>query len=174
MGNLIKQMKEKIAQSGSSKKEILYFAADTVKRIRFIDELDDGYNIPFHSDFELKIYEPCKDPEDHENCKLCNDQISMIDNFAWTVWDYDTNSVKILLTKAGGISPIPMLIEAYTEFGTIKDRDYKIKKVGKGIGGSYAVTPLDKTRFRNDKVKPYTKNQILDLSLIHISEPTRH
>ena len=163
MSDLIKQMKERIAQSGSSKKEILYFTADSVKRVRFIDELDSGYCIQFHSDYETKVYEPCKDPEDHEDCELCKEGISLLDNFAWSVWDYDTNSVKILLTKASGISPIPMLIESYNEFGTIKDRDYKIKKIGKGIGGSYSVTPLDKTRFRNNKVKAYSKKQIIDI-----------
>ena len=43
------------------------------------------------------------------------------------------------------------------------DRDYKIKKVGQGQGGSFVVTPLDKERFSNKKAKPYTESQVHDI-----------
>ena len=61
------------------------------------------------------------------------------------------------------MSPIPAFIEMYEEFGTIMDRDYKIKKVGQGQGGSFVVTPLDKERFSNKKAKPYTESQVHDI-----------
>lgn len=163
MGNLIKQMKDRIAKSGTSKKEVLYFAPDSVKRVRFLQELDTGHMIEFHSDFDTHVYEMCKDPDDHENCKLCNDEIPILENYVWSVWDYDSNAVRLLCMKATGISPIPALIEMFEEFGTIKDRDYKIKKVGKGTGGSFVVTPLDKSTFRNSKAKPYTEKQIREI-----------
>lgn len=161
--SLIKKMKERIAQSGTSAREVLYFAADSTKRVRFLNELDAGYEFQFHSNWEPKINTLCKDPEDHENCELCQNDIALISNFAWSVWDYDSNSVRILLFKANGISPVPSLIEMYEEFGTIMDRDYKIKKVGKGMGGSFVVTPLDKSRFKNTKAKPYTESQMQDI-----------
>jgi hypothetical protein len=157
--NLIKEMKERIAKSGTSKKEVLYFPPDSVKRIRFLEDLEDGSMVQFHSDYENHIYELCKDPEDHENCKLCNEGVPILEQYAWSVWDYDSNAVRILLFKATGISPIPALIELYEEYGTLLDRDIKIKKVGKGVGGSFTVTPLDKSRFRNDKAKPFTEKQ---------------
>ena len=160
--NLINDMKERIKSSGGSKKEIIFFAPDTPRRIRFIQELDTGFEFIFHSDFNQKIYELCTDPEEHEDCDLCEQGISTKSIFAWSVWDYDTNSVKIMAIKASGISPIPALIEMYEEYGTIMDRDYKIKKVGKGMGGSFSVTPLDKSKFR-DKAKPYTRKQIEDI-----------
>lgn len=160
--NLINDMKERIKNSGGSKKEIIFFAPDSPRRIRFIQELDTGFEFIFHSDFNQKIYELCTDPEDHEDCKLCKDEIGIKSVFAWSVWDYDTNSVKVMAIKASGISPIPALIEMYEEYGTIMDRDYKIKKVGKGMGGSFSVTPLDKSKFR-DKAKPYTRKQIEDI-----------
>ena len=160
--NLIKSMKENIAKSGSSKKEVLYFAPDSVKRVRFLQELDEGYMIPFHSDFNAKIYEPCKDPEDHENCENCKDEISILENYCWSVWDYDSNAVRIICMKASGISFIPSLIELFEEYGTITDRDYKIKKTGKGTGSSFTVTPLDKSRFRN-KAKAYSENEIVEI-----------
>ena len=65
--------------------------------------------------------------------------------------------------KANGISPVPSLIEMYEEFGTIMDRDYKIKKVGKGMGSSFVVTPLDKMRFNNKKAKPHTELEVKEI-----------
>lgn len=161
--NLIAEMKAKIAASGTSKKEILYFGKDSVKRVRFLQELDTGYAFEFHNDWAANILELCKDPEDHENCPLCEQGIKIYENFAWSVWDYDSNSVRILLFKANGVSPIPSFIEMYEEFGTIMDRDYKIKKVGQGQGGSFVVTPLDKERFNNKKAKPFTKKQMQEI-----------
>ena len=163
MGNLIKEMKERIAKSGSSKKEIMYFMPDTVKRIRFLTDLNDGVMIEFHSDFENHIFEVCHDQENHESCKLCQEEVPIIEQYAWSVWDYDSNAVRILCIKATGISPIPALIELYEEYGTLLDRDLKIKKIGKGQGSSYAVTPLDKSRFRNGSAKPFTEKQIRDI-----------
>lgn len=161
--NLIVEMKAKIAASGTSKKEILYFGKDSVKRVRFLQELDTGYVFEFHNDWAANILELCKDPEDHEDCPLCEQGIKIYENFAWSVWDYDSNSVRILLFKANGVSPIPSFIEMYEEFGTIMDRDYKIKKVGQGQGGSFVVTPLDKERFNNKKAKPFTKKQMQEI-----------
>lgn len=161
--NLIAEMKAKIAASGTSKKEILYFGKDSVKRVRFLQELDTGYVFEFHNDWAANILELCKDPKDHEDCPLCEQGIKIYENFAWSVWDYDSNSVRILLFKANGVSPIPSFIEMYEEFGTIMDRDYKIKKVGQGQGGSFVVTPLDKERFNNKKAKPFTKKQMQEI-----------
>lgn len=163
MANLIQMMKSQIAKSGSSKKEILYFAKDSVHRVRFLQELDHGYEFEFHNDWDTKIFELCKDPEDHENCKLCNDGIAIQQNFIWCVWDYDSHSVKLIQFKATGVSPIPALIEMYEEYGTIMDRDYKIKKVGQGQGSSFSVTPLDKERFSNSKAKPLNRMQVKEI-----------
>lgn len=160
---LINSMKNQIAKSGSNKKEILYFGKDTVKRVRFLQELDNGYEFQFHNDWDTHVFELCKDPEEHENCKLCNEGIAIQENFVWSVWDYDSNSVKLLQFKASGVSPIPALIEMYEEYGTILDRDYKIKKVGQGQGSSFSVTPLDKERFTNKKAKALSKVKVKEI-----------
>lgn len=161
--NLIKQMKENIAKSGSSKREILYFGKDSKKRIRFLQELDQGICLSFHNDWNAGIFELCKDQEDHENCKLCEDGVGLQDNFIFSVWDYDSNSVRLMQFKASGVSPIPSFIEMYEEFGTIMDRDYNVKKVGQGQGASFVVTPLDKERFKNKNAKPFTRDQIIEI-----------
>ncbi len=165
MGNLIKQMKESIAKSGSSKKDIIFFPADSVHRIRFLQELDDGEEFMFHSDFNAGINALCTDPEDNESCEYCRDGVKLQANFIWSVWDYDSSSVKLLKFKASGVSPVPALIEMYEEFGTIMDRDYKIKKVGKGTGSSFVVTPMDKEKFTNKKAKPYNRKEMEKLLL---------
>lgn len=161
--NLIQKMKDNIAKSGSSKREILYFAKDAKKRVRFLQELDQGICLQFHNDWNAGIFELCKDQEDHENCKLCEDGIGLQENFIFSVWDYDSNSVRLIQFKASGVSPIPALIEMYEEFGTILDRDYTIKKVGQGTGGSFVVTPLDKERFKNKNAKPFTRDQVIEI-----------
>lgn len=161
--NLVEQMKEQVAKSGTSKKDILYFGKDSVKRVRFLQELEEGSCFEFHSEWGSDIFELCKDPEDHEDCELCREGIKLQEHFCWSVWDYDSSSVKILKAKATGVSPIPSFIEMYEEFGTIMDRDYKIKKVGQGQGSSYVVTPLDKERFKNSKAKPFTKKELEEI-----------
>ena len=163
MWNLVKQLKEAVAKRGTSKKEILYWGKDSVKRIRFIQDLDDGMMIQFHNNWDPSIFAPCHDPEDHEDCKYCKEGIALQDNYFWSVWDYDSNSVKLVQFKAYGISIIPSLIEMYETFGTITDRDYKIKKVGSGQGSSFVVTPLDKERFNNKKAKPFNEKQVHEI-----------
>ena len=165
--NLIKSMKESIAQAGASKRDIVYFKADSVQRVRFLTELDEGISITMHNHFSPDpnggIFVPCEDPEDHEACKYCKDEIPIQEWYAWSVWDYDSACVRLIFQKATGISPVPSLIEMYEEYGTILDRDYKIKKVGKGTTGSFVITPLEKSAFKNKKAKPLSEDKIRDM-----------
>lgn len=165
--NLIKSMKESIAQAGASKRDIVYFKADSVQRVRFLTELDEGVTVTMHNryspDSNGGIFVPCEDPEDHEACKYCKDEIPIQEWYAWSVWDYDSACVRLIFQKAAGISPVPSLIEMYEEYGTILDRDYKIKKVGKGTTGSFVITPLEKSAFKNKKAKPFSEDKIREL-----------
>lgn len=162
MANVLDMMKQKVAQSGGSRKEILYFKEGTKKRIRFLQEFDTGYHFQFHSDFNTKLYDMCKDPEDHEDCPYCQSNVPLKDEFAYSVFDYDSNEVKIFKFRVTSQSPAPALIEMFEQFGTIMDRDYTIKKVGKGTGSSYVVTPLDKEKFRG-KGKAYSEKEVLKI-----------
>lgn len=161
--NLIAEMKDSIKNSGANKKEIMYFAPDSVHRIRFLTELDAGMVLEMHNQYSndgAGIFAPCADPDDHEDCQYCREGVNIQEWYAWSVWDYDNNGVKIIFQKATGISPIPSLIEMYEEYGTILDRDYKIKKVGKGTTGSFVITPLDKSAFKSKKAKAYSEDKI--------------
>ena len=165
--NLIAEMKDRIKNSGENKREVMYFAPDSVHRVRFLTELDAGMSIEMHNRFgngaDESVFAPCLDPEDHEDCKYCKDEVPTQEWYAWSVWDYDSNSVKLIFQKATGVSPVPSLIEMYEEYGTILDRDYKIKKVGKGTTGSFTITPLDKSTFKSKKAKALSESKIKEI-----------
>lgn len=161
--SLIDKMKERIKNSGTNKKEVLYFAPDSKKRIRFLQELDEGKEFTFHSNYTRGINALCAETYG-KGCALCSDEdLTTVTNYAFSVYDYDSSSVKILLFKATGITPIPAFIEFFENYGTITDRDYIVKKVGKGTGGSFVVTPCDKERFKNSKAKPFGENTLIKI-----------
>ena len=161
--SLIDKMKERIKNSGTNKKEVLYFAPDSKRRIRFLEELDSGKEFVFHSNYTRGINALCAETYG-KGCELCNDDdLTTVTNYAFSVYDYDSSSVRILLFKATGITPIPAFIEFFENYGTIMDRDYIVKKVGKGTGGSFVVTPGDKEKFKNTKVKPYGEKTLIKI-----------
>ncbi len=162
---LIDAMKERIKNSGSSRKEIFYVGADAKKRIRFLQELDDGYEFKFHSHWNRGVNALCAEVygQDCPYCADTDEEMKEVTQYAWNVWDYDANAVRILLYKATGISPVPQLIEFAEEYGTICDRDYTIKKTGKGMSGNVTVIPAEVSKFRNSKAKPFSYKQIVKL-----------
>lgn len=162
---LIDAMKERIKNSGSSRKEVFYVGADSKKRIRFLQELDDGFEFKFHSHWNRGVNALCAEVygQDCPYCADTDEEMKEVTQYAWNVWDYDANAVRILLYKATGISPVPQLIEFAEEYGTICDRDYTIKKTGKGMSGNVTVIPAEVSKFRNSKAKPFSYKQIVKL-----------
>jgi len=162
---LIDSMKERIKNSGSSRKEIFYVPSDAKRRIRFLQELDDGYEFKFHSHWNRGVNALCAEVygKDCPYCADTDEEMKEVTQYAWNVWDYEANAVRVLLYKATGISPVPQLIEFAEEYGTICDRDYTIKKTGKGMSGNVTVIPSEITKFRNNKAKPYSYKQIVKL-----------
>lgn len=162
--DVIKGMRERIAKSGANKKEIFYLPGDTKKRIRFLQEFDTAFLFKFHSHWNRGINALCLEELGQEDCPYCDDdEVMVVEQYAWTIFDYDSNSRKILLWKVNGASPIPSFIENFEEYGTLLDRDFTIKKVGKLRSSTITVLAGDKTPFRNKKAKPYTKKQILEI-----------
>ena len=162
---LIDRMKKKIKETGTSKKDVFYVGADAKKRIRFLQEFDTGFEFTFHNNWNEGIFALCLEHTGGD-CPYCNsDDENLKTNtmYAWSVYDYDSNKVEILLYKATGITPVPAFIEFFDEYGTIMDRDYTIKKVGKGTSGNITVLPGERTKFRNSKVKAYNEKQVIKL-----------
>ena len=97
--NLIKSMKESIAAAGASKRDIVYFKPDESIRVRFLTELDAGVTVTMHNQFSPDgngIFAICEDPEEHESCKYCKQEVPLQEWYAWCVWDYDAAEVRLI------------------------------------------------------------------------------
>lgn len=158
---LLDRMKHEAAKSGASKGKFMYFRQDDKKRIRFLQELDDGLEIPFHDNFERGINVPCQEVFG-KDCPYCEDEdLRTRSQFAFSVYDYDAKEVKILMQAVNQCSAIPALVNMAETYGTIMDRDYVLKKTGKGSTSSFTIIPMDKNKFRNEKAKPLSKKALL-------------
>ena len=81
--------------------------------------------------------------------------------YVWSVYDFESKEVKLLMAAVNNCSPVPALASLYETYGTLLDRDYEIKRIGKGQNTTYSVIPLDKAKFRNNKIKPLSDSAIL-------------
>ena len=158
---LLDKMKQEAAKSGASKGKFMYFRPDEKKRVRFLQELDDGLEIPFHDNYEKGINVPCQEIFG-KDCPYCEDEdLRTRSQFAFSVYDYDAKEVKILMQAVNQCSAIPALVNMAETYGTITDRDYVLKKTGKGSTSSFTIIPMDKNKFRNEKAKALSKKALL-------------
>lgn len=158
---LLDKMKQEAAKSGASKGKFMYFRPDEKKRVRFLQELDDGLEIPFHDNYEKGINVPCQEIFG-KDCPYCDDEdLRTRSQFAFSVYDYDAKEVKILMQAVNQCSAIPALVNMAETYGTITDRDYVLKKTGKGSTSSFTIIPMDKNKFRNEKAKALSKKALL-------------
>ena len=158
---LLDKMKQEAAKSGASKGKFMYFRPDEKKRVRFLQELDDGFEIPFHDNYEKGVNVPCQEIFG-KDCPYCEDEdLRTRSQFAFSVYDYDAKEVKILMQAVNQCSAIPALVNMAETYGTITDRDYVLKKTGKGSTSSFTIIPMDKNKFRNEKAKALSKKALL-------------
>lgn len=164
MGKIsISSIKSEIKKAGTSKGKFLYFREDSKARVRFLTDMEDGLEITFHDSYQLGINVPCQETFDRE-CEYCNmDGLRTRKMYIWCVYDYDSGEVKLLMAGVNSCSPVPALLAMYETYGTLCDRDYEIKRIGKGTNTTYNVVPLDKSKFRNAKAKPLSEQSILKL-----------
>lgn len=156
----IKRMKEEIKNSSASKSKILFFKEGTRYRIRFLDDFEEGYEIPWHSQWESRLDCPCQEIYGRE-CPYCDDEsISLRTRYAWSVYDCESKEIKILLIYGNRCSPAQVLAEAYEKYGTLKDREYEIKQLGSGTSKTFSLFPGDKHSLKAGK-KPLSEKAIL-------------
>ena len=165
---LISQIKSDISRSGQSKEKILYVRSDEKVRVRFLNEIDDGYSFTFHQIWDDGINCLCpKELDDDNDCQYCddsdNEKLRTYKMYAWSVYNFDTKRVEIALFKANRCSPVQQLVEFAESYGTMLDRDYVLAKKGKGIDLSYTVIPQDKQKFRNEKALPFTREAMVKI-----------
>lgn len=162
MGKItLNKIKNEIKKAGTSKGKFLYLKEDSKVRVRFLSDMEDGLEVPFHDSYQMGINVPCQEEfgRDCEYCEMEGLRTRMM--YIWSVYDYESKEVKLLMYAANGCSPVPALASFYESYGTLTDRDYEIKRVGKGTNTTYNVVPLDVMRFKNKKVKPLSEQAIL-------------
>lgn len=160
MPGLIGKMKDDVKKSGANKGKILYVRDGSKVRVRFLQELDDGLEVVMHDSFEKGINVVCQE-QLGKHCDYCEmDGLRTRSNYVWSVWDYDSNEVKLMMYAVNNCSPIPALLALNETYGTITDRDYVISVHGKQQNKQFSVVPLDKVKFRNEKAKPMTEKAI--------------
>lgn len=160
---IISSIKSNAAKSGGNKEKILYVKADSKVRVRFLQELDDGYEFTFHDSYAEGINAICQE-ELGKNCPLCgNEDLRTRSLYAWSVYNYDTKKVEVMLYAVNQCTPVQSLVNMSENYNTIMDRDYVLSKSGKGQSTTYTVIPQDKQKFRNTKASPYTKSAILKI-----------
>lgn len=162
MGKIkLSDIKSEISKSGTSKGKFMFFKEDSKARVRFLTDMEDGLEIKFHDSFALGVNVPCQEEFGRE-CEYCEDEnLRTRKMYVWSVYDYESKEVKLLMAAVNNCSPVPALASLYETYGTLLDRDYEIKRIGKGQNTTYSVIPLDKAKFRNNKVKPLSDSAIL-------------
>jgi hypothetical protein len=160
---LIDDIKNDVRKSGTNKKKVTYFKPGVKVRIRFLEEMDDGMKILFHDSFDQGVNFPCQELYDRECDRHEDETLRHRNNYVWSVWNYDTKEVELLLGPVNNYSPIPLLMGMHDAYSTIMDRDYVITKNGKGTDQTWAVVPMDKSKFRNEKAKPLSEAKTLSV-----------
>lgn len=151
MGIKLSDIKSEIKKSGSSKGKFLYFKEGVKVRVRFLTDLEDGMEIPFHDSYALGINVPCQEMFGRE-CSYCeNEDLRTRNMYAWSVYDYESKEVKILMAASNNCSPVPTLVALYEDYGTLLDRDLVIKQNGSQQNKSFSIIPQDKEKFRGNK-----------------------
>jgi hypothetical protein len=158
---ILDKIRDQSKKSGQSKGKFIYFREGQKTRIRFLNDLDEGMEIIMHDNYEKGVNVPCQELFG-KDCPYCEDEdLRTRSFFAWSVYDYEAKEVKILMQAVNNCTALPAIMALYDTYGTITDRDLVITKNGKGTQSTHTVAPMDKNKFRNEKVKPLSEKAIL-------------
>lgn len=160
--SLLDKIKQDAQKSGGSKQKFFYVKDGDKRRVRFLQDMDDGMEVTFHDSYEANINIPCRQLFG-KDCPYCEEEgLRTRIQYAWSVWDYDSNEVRILMYPMNNCTPIGQIAAMYETYGTLLDRDFVIQRVGKQQNTTYTVIPMDKNKFRNEKAKPFSKKAFLE------------
>lgn len=161
--SILNNIKKGVASSGSNKGKVLFIKADSKKRIRFLDDVEDGAEVTIHDKFDAGINALCQ-KHVGKKCPYCKDNdIRTRLAYVFNVWDQDAKEVKLFMGYANNFSPLPSIVAMFESYGTLKDRDYVIERQGSQTNTKYMVVPMDKAKFKNVKAKPYQKKKLIDI-----------
>lgn len=158
---ILSKIKEESKKAGQSKGKFIFFREGEKRRIRFLTDLEDGMEIPFHDSFEKGINVPCQELYG-KDCEYCEDEsLRTRSLFAWSVYDYETKEVKILMQAVNSCTAVPMFAALYETYGTLLDRDMIVTRSGKAQNTVYTVVAADKSKFRNERAKALSEKSLL-------------
>lgn len=161
---LLDKIKADVKKSGSNKGKFVYVREGAKVRIRFLQDMDEGLEVKFHDNFERGINCPCQE-QYGRNCPYCDEdsEVRTRSLYAWSVYNYETNQVEVLMYAVNNCTPIPAFMAMYENYGTLTDRDYVISVSGKMQNKTFSVVPMDKVKFRNEKAKALSEKKILSM-----------
>ena len=159
--SILDEIKNAAKEQGGDRAKIMYWKDGDKKRIRFLNDMEEGQKVIFHSSWEDRITALCLE-QVGKKCPYCgDDRCKEKKMFAWSVYDYESEEVRIFMFVASSkCSPVLNLASMYEDYGTLTDRDYNIKREGKQLNTNYSVIPMDKKKFIGDKIKPFTKKSL--------------
>ena len=158
---ILDKIKAEAAKTGGSRGKFFYVKDGEKARIRFLQELDEGLEVPFHDSYAENINVPCQTIFGRE-CPYCGESaLRTRSQYVWSVYNYDAEEVQILMYPINQCSPLGQFVAAHDQYCTITDRDYVVSCTGKRQNKSFSVLPLDKLAFRNAKVKAFSREALL-------------
>lgn len=161
--SLLDKIKQDAQKSGGSKQKFFYVKDGDKRRVRFLQDMDEGREITFHDSYEANINIPCREIFG-KKCPYCEEEgLRTRVQYAWCVWDYDANEVRILMYPMNNCTPIGQIAAMYETYGTLLDRDFIVQRTGKQQNTTYTIIPMDKNKFRNEKAKPFSEKAFLEL-----------
>lgn len=160
---LLDKIKQDAARAGSNKGKFIFFKEGEKRRVRFLSDMEDGFEVTFHDSFAAGINVPCQELFG-KKCIYCGEEgLRTRSQYAWSVWDYESAEVRIFMFPMNNCSPLAPVAAMYETYGTLLDRDYVISVTGKQQNKSYTVVPMDKQKFRNEKAKPISHSKFLEI-----------
>jgi hypothetical protein len=162
---LLDKIKASAQASSESKGEFFYTKDGDKRRIRMLCEVDDGFEVIFHSSYESKINVPCQKQFGRE-CAYCGNHgiadMKEKTQYVFPVYGYDEGKQQILMgTAYKSFSAIMPLVEEAEEEGTITDRDYVVKHVGKSLDKTISVRGQKPCKMEQ-KLTVWTKAEMME------------
>lgn len=165
--SMVDVMKDRINKSAGGAAMFLKFKDNEKRRVRFLTDINDSFFVTFHDNFDKGVGNPCYKYFGRSKCPFCNktkeEGYRTRDLFVFSVFDYETGEVKLIMEAANDWSPVPHMVENFEENGTICDRDYIIKRRGKSFDTAYTLIGQNLQPFKGArKFKALDEDEVFD------------
>ena len=148
---------------GNTLQEILLVPKDGKKLIRFLTEFDKALPIIMHDQFKVMYPQPCLRYYE-EPCPFHGESgFRETTQYAFTVWDYESQSKRVAMWKATAAGPMEDLLYQFDKNSTITDRDWEIKRSGTGTKGTTRARSMDPAPFEGKLSQPFPEERVMEI-----------